>query len=71
MCTILKRAIIPWHRAYILSSADTLLPPILLPEKQSKIQLLIFTLVRKKKKLKQLGLNLCSLELQTRKFNIN
>ena len=48
MCTILKRAIIPWHRAYILSSADTLLPPILLPENQNKIQLFIFTLVSTK-----------------------
>ena len=55
----LKRAIIPWHRAHTLSNADTLLPPILLPENQSKIQLLTFILVRgkkKKKELKQLGL---------------
>jgi len=48
MRIISKRTIIPWHRAHALSSADTLLPPILLPEKQIKIQLLIFTLVSTK-----------------------
>jgi hypothetical protein len=53
----LKRAIIPWHRAHTLSNADTLLPPILLPENQSKIQLLTFILVRgkKKKRVKKTG----------------
>jgi hypothetical protein len=45
MRTISKRATFPWHCAHTLSSADTLLPPILLPEKQNKNQLLIFTLV--------------------------
>ena len=50
MRTISKRAIFPWHCAHTLSSADILLPPILLPEKQNKNQLLIFTLVTAKKK---------------------
>jgi len=45
MRTISKRAIIPWHCAHTLSNDDTLLPPILLSEKQNKNQLLIFTLV--------------------------
>ena len=74
MRTISKRAIFPWHCAHTLSSTDILLPPILLPEKQNKNQLLIFTLVitksrTVKKKIKtstqtwkQLGLNLGSLE---------
>ena len=60
LCTISKRAIFPWHCAHILSNTDILLPPILLPEKQNKNQMLIFTLVitkcrtvkKKKKKLK-------------------
>ena len=45
MRTISKRVIFPWHCAHVLSSADILLPPILLPEKQNKSRLLIFTLV--------------------------
>ena len=48
MRTISKRTIIPWHCAHTLSSADTLLPPILLPENQNKNQLLIFILVSTK-----------------------
>ena len=72
MRTISKRAIFHRHCAHTLSSADIFLPPILLPEKQNKNRLLIFTLVntkcQTKKKLKlqqtwkQLGLNLSSLE---------
>jgi hypothetical protein len=63
MRTISKCAIIPWHCAHTLSSADILLHPILLPEKQNKNQLLLFTLVSTKcqtikKKKKTFNINL-------------
>jgi len=48
MRTISKRAIFPWHCAHTLSSVHLLLPHILLPEKQNKNQLLIFTSVTTK-----------------------
>jgi hypothetical protein len=50
MRTISKRATFPWHCAHILSCADILLPPILLPEKQNRNQLLIFKLIITKSK---------------------
>ena len=46
VCNCMKGIKYMSMRCSFLAHIDTLLPPILLPEKQIKIQLLIFTLVQ-------------------------